>query len=72
MATFKVLDVRKVPSVAEGRAGKLDFWVTYKLDEFRTYTAIVPKDTVTEEDIKAAVRADLESIERFTGKEFEL
>jgi len=29
----------------------------------------IPKDTIEETDIIEAVKADLESIERFTGKE---
>jgi len=72
MAKFKVLDVRKIPSPDEHRIGQLDHLVTYKLDEFRTYMVRIPKDPITKDDIKDAVKADLEAIERFTGKEFEL
>lgn len=72
MAKFKVIDVRKIPSPDEDRVGKLDHLVTYQLDPFRTYMVRIPKDTIEADDIKAAVKADLEGIERFTGKEFEL
>jgi len=72
MAKFKVLDIRKIPSPDETRIGQLDHLVTYKLDEFRTYMVRIPMSTITADDIKAAVKADLEAIERFTGKEFEL
>ena len=71
MAKFKVLDVRKIPSPDEGRAGMLDHLVTYQLDPFRTYIVRIPKDTISEEDLTEAVKKDLEGIERFTGKEFE-
>jgi len=70
MATFKVLDVRKIPSPEDARVGKLDHLVTYQLDAFRTYMVKIPKDTIEEADIKEAVKKDLEAIERFTGKEF--
>jgi len=72
MATFKVLDVRKVPSPEDGRVGKLDHLITYQLDPFRTYMVRIPKDVINEADITAAVKKDLESIERFAGREFEL
>ena len=70
MATFKVLDVRKIPSPEDARVGKLDHLVTYQLDPFRTYMVRIPKDVIEESDITEAVKKDLEAIERFTGKEF--
>lgn len=72
MAKFKVLDVRKIPSPDEARVGRLDHLVTYQLDPFRTYMVRIPKDSIEESDIMEAVKADLESIERFTGKEFSI
>lgn len=72
MAAFKVLDVRKIPSPEEHRVGKLDHLVTYQLDPFRTYMVRIPKDVIEASDIIEAVKKDLEAIERFTGKEFEL
>jgi len=72
MATFKVLDVRRVPSPEVGRAGKLDYLVTYQLDPLRTYLVRIAKDAIEESDIVEAVKKDLASIERFAGKEFQL
>jgi len=72
MGTFKVLDVRKIPSPDDSRVGKLDHLVTYQLDAFRTYMVRIPKDVIEESDVIEAVKKDLESIERFTGKEFTL
>jgi len=69
MAKFKVLDVRKIPSPDENRIGQLDHLVTYQLDAFRTYMCRIPKDAIEEPDIIEAVKSDLASIERFTGKE---
>lgn len=72
MATFKVLDVRRVPSPDNDRVGKMDQLVTYQLDPFRTYMVRIAKDTIEESDILEAVKKDLAAIERFTGKEFNL
>ena len=70
MAKFTVEDVRRIPSPDAARIGKLDHLVTYKLDPFRVYMVRIPKETIEEKDIIEAVKADLEGIERFTGKEF--
>lgn len=72
MATFKIKDVRKIPSPDNERVGRLDYLVTYELDPFRVYMVRIPKDVLTEDDIKAAVKKDLEGIAQFTGKEFPL
>jgi len=72
MATFKVLDIRKIPSPETGRAGRLDHLITYQLDAFRTYMVRIAKEVIDEKDVIDAVKGDLEGIERFTGKEFQL
>jgi len=72
MATFKVIDVRRVPSADPARIGKLDYLVTYQLDAYRTYIVTVPEDTLSDEIIQKYVRKDLEQIEKFTGREFTL
>ncbi len=72
MAMFKVIDVRRVPSAEPARLGKLDYLVTYQLDQFRTYMVTIPKDELSDEIIREAVKKDLEAMERFTGKELEL
>lgn len=72
MAKFKVVDVRKIPSGETDRVGKLDFLVTYQLDPFRTGMVTIPKDTIIDADMVEAVRQDVQGMERFQGKEFEL
>jgi hypothetical protein len=72
MAAFKITDLKKVPSAEVGRVGKYDYLVIYSLDPFRTYMVVIPKDTITEQDIKEAVRKDLESINQFINKEIQL
>ena len=70
--TFKVIDVRRIPSAAPNRTGKLDHLVTYQLDPFKTYMVVIAEDTLTDENLKAAVKKDLEAMERFSGKEFSI
>lgn len=72
METFKVIDVRRVPSADPARLGKLDYLVTYQLDAYRTYMVTITKDELSDEIIKEAVKKDLDAMAKFTGKEFEL
>lgn len=70
--SFKVIDVRRIPSADPGRLGKLDFLVTYQLDAFRTYMVTIAKDDLNEAVIKEAVTKDLQALTAWTGKEFVL
>lgn len=70
--SFKVIDTRRIPSADPARLGKLDWLVTYQLDAYRTYMVTIPKDELSEDDIKEAVRKDIEAVGRWTGKDFTL
>ena len=70
--SFKVIDTRRIPSSDPTRLGKLDWLVTYQLDAYRTYMVTIPKDELTEDEIKEAVRKDIEAIGRWVGQEFTL
>ena len=72
MAAFKVIDVRRVPSVDPARLGKLDYLVTYQLDAYRTYMVTIDKDELSDEIIREAVKKDLAAMEKFTGRELEM
>ena len=65
----KILDIRTVPSVDPERLGKLDTLVTYQVDNFRVYVLRIPKEEVSEEDLKKYIREDLEKKKRFVGRE---
>jgi len=71
MAKFKVTDIRKIPSGNPSRIGKMDYIVTYQLDPLHVYMVTIDKDTVTEADIKQAVKADLNTMARYVNREFE-
>ena len=70
--SFKVIDTRRIPSGDPNRIGKLDWLVTYQLDAYRTYMVTIPKDELSEAEIKDAVRKDIEAIGRWVGQEFTL
>jgi len=68
--SFKVIDVRRIPSAEPSRVGKLDFLVTYQLDAYRTYMVTIPRDELSEDVIREAVSKDIAAIEKWTGTEF--
>ena len=76
MATVKILDKREIPSPDPGRVGKLDAYITYQLDTFRTYFVIIPNESLGQADedrvIATAIKTDLAERERFAGREIEV
>jgi len=76
MTTVTILDKREIPSPEPGRVGKLDAYITYQLDPFRTYFVTIPNERLggPDEDqiITAAIKADLAERERFAGKTLEV
>ena len=70
--TFKIVDVRRVPSVEPDRIGKYDQLVMYELDAMRRYTVRIPDEGFTEERMVQAVREDILRRFRFTGREYEI
>ena len=70
--TFKVIDSRRIPSPDDDRRGRFDWLVTYQLDPLRTFIVRITVDDLTEEIIRDHVRKDLDSMKRFTGREFSL
>lgn len=72
MATFKVIDVRRIPTPDETRIGQFDTVVTYKLSDLEVFMVRIPKDKVDETDVVKAVKEDLETKNRIVGKEFQL
>ena len=76
MTTVTILDKREIPSPEPGRVGKLDAYITYQVDPFRTYFVTIPNETLglPDEDavITAAIKLDLSERERFAGKTLEV
>lgn len=72
MATFKVVDHRRIPSPDDARIGQLDTLITYKLSDLEIFVVRIPKDRVDEGEIVQAVKEDIEATKRFVGKEFNL
>jgi len=68
--TFKIFDVRRVPSAEPDRIGKYDQLVMYELDPMRRYIIRVPEEEFSEERMKLAVKEDIAQREQYTGKEY--
>lgn len=54
-----IFDVRTIPSVMEGRMGKLDKLVFYRV-EGRTYTVRLPEEAYSVKAAEAAIRKDVD------------
>jgi len=67
---FKVIKTFRIPSADPNRLGKFDWLVTYQLDSMDKHIVPIPKEILTEGDIKEAVRKDIEEIGKWTGKDF--
>lgn len=68
----EIIDVRPVPSTDASRLGKMDTLVTYRVDQFRVYVVRIPNENPSEEDIRNAIREQLEKIGRWAGKKLTL
>jgi len=71
-AEFKVIDVQQLPSPDPRRMGKWDKVIVYELDPLRRYSVLVPAETFSEETLRAAVKADLETRAQWLNKKFQL
>ena len=76
MPKVTIIDKREIPSPDAARIGKLDAYITYSVDAFRTYFVTVPDEALggPDEDkvIADAIKKDLAMRERFSGKELEV
>lgn len=76
MTTVTIIDKREIPSPDPARVGKLDAYITYQVDPFRTYFVTIPNEKLGKPDedevITAAIRTDLAERERFMGKTLEV
>ena len=68
----EIIDVRPVPSTDPNRLGKMDTLVTYRVDQFRVYVVRIPKEEVTEEDIRKAIKEQLEKVVKWAGRRLTL
>ena len=68
----EIIDVRPVPSTDPQRLGQMDTLVTYRVDQFRVYVVRIPKENPTEEEIKAAIKKQLETVLKWSGRRLRL
>jgi len=72
MAEIRILDTRRLLATDPARAGKSDRLVFYSADGGPVRTLRLPDEGLTEDRIKAAVKADLAELGALKGKTFTL
>ena len=68
---FTVIDVRDLPAADPARMGKWDKIVVYEIDPEHRYSVAVPKETFSDDTLRAAVKADMEGRTKWVGKTFQ-
>ena len=68
----KIIDIRKIPSIEPGRFGKFDVMVVYQTPDGNVYTIKIPEESFSEEELKLAIKKDLQERTKWVGKTFRL
>ena len=68
----KIMDTRKIPSGRPARVGKFDVIVTYQIDPMHTFIVTVPEEEATEDNIKKAIKKDMDERGKWGGRELEI
>jgi len=68
----KIVDTREYPSIDPARMGKFDVIITYQTDAFHTYLVTLPKDGLSEEKIKEAIKKEMTEREKWIGKDIKI
>ena len=69
---IKVIDVRDLPSADVARMGKWDKIVVYEIDAEHRYSVAVPAESFSEDTLRAAVKADMETRTKWLNKKFQV
>jgi len=72
MAEVKIVDARRIPSPDPERLGKWDLMVQYEADGGVRGIVRVPDEAVTDEAVKAAVKADLAGRAAWVGRKLQV
>ena len=72
MATYKIVDRRRVPSVDPDRLGKFDLMIVYERPGGGRDLLILPEDEVSAMAVKEAIRKAEEKLKELDNLEFEL
>ena len=67
-----ILATVDVPASSPDRTGKTDVLVTYRIGPYQSGMVRIPKETFTEEKVKAAVKADVELKAKYVGMTFKV
>lgn len=70
MAFIRPIDARERPTILPERAGKMDMWVQYVVDERRVYEFMMPMEEYTPEKARARMQHDEEERQKIIGQPF--
>lgn len=59
-------------STEQGRIGKTDVAITYRIGQYQVGTVRIPKEDLTEEKVKEAIRKDVELHAKYLGMKFKV
>ena len=68
----KIIDTRKIPSGKPDRVGEFDVIVTYEIDPMHTFIITVPEEEATEDNIKKAIKKDMDERGKWVGRELDI
>ena len=67
---IEIIEAIDVPTADPARLGKLDTWITYKVEGARVYSLAIPKEFATEEKIMQSIREAEEGRAKLIGRKF--
>lgn len=70
MAQVKIIDRRKSIATGGPRVGQIETLITYTDEQQNPFLVIIPKEKVTDDEIKAAIREDMRERGDTVGKTF--
>jgi len=67
-----ILATVDVPAIDPDRMGKTDVLVTYRIGPYQSGMVRIPKETLTEDKVKAAIKADVDAKAKYVGMKFKV
>lgn len=65
-----ILATTDIPATDPSRIGKTDVLVTYRVGPYQSGMVRIPKEEFTEENVKSAIKVDVDSKAKYVGMKF--
>lgn len=66
----EIIEAVEIPSMEPGRVGKKDTWITYTVDQVKTYQLIIPSEEAKEAEIEKRIREAEKERAKLIGRKF--